>query len=677
VNDAVLIFSWLSTWKASGYGDIELAVKAVKEGATDFITKPWDNLKLLATLQAALKLRLSNKEFRKLRLKQKQISEDINRNYGQIIGESTVMKDLYKTINKVASTEANILLMGENGTGKELIAHEIHRQSGRSRKDFISVDLGALSETLFESELFGHVKGAFTDAKDDRIGRFEAASEGALFLDEIGNLNFCLQAKLLSAIKNKKITPLGSNREIQVDIWIISATNKDLPAMVKESLFREDLFYRLNTVQINVPPLRDRENDLVLISEFYLSQFAGKYDRSPLKFTSKTNRDLTNFFAAVQNDDSSIIYQRLVPDKIYRNLYRSFDDINNRIRKLKIESITRNQYLQNVVDHIGIGLLSFDDNENIDILNSAAKNLVKIPAIRKLGRLEEIDKSLPGLLRELKPGEQKLIKLRVEDELLQISAKASVFKMEERKIKLISLQNIKNELEEKEPESWQKLIRILTHKILNSISPISSTIKTIKEFLSTNSKKAKSINDIEQEIIDDSVKGLNIIEERSDGLVDFVEKFRSLTLQPKPIFRQFSIKELFENIKLLMTKELNENNILLEIEVIPESLALTADKKLVEQILINLINNSIQAFDNTEDRRITLRALYIANKNVVIQVIDNGTGISDENMERIFVPFFATKYKGSGIGLSLSREIMGLHNGKIRVRSVPAVESLC
>jgi DNA-binding NtrC family response regulator len=270
----------------TAYGDIELAVKAIREGATDFITKPWDNQKLLATLQAALKLRLSNKEIRKLKLKQKQINEDINRNYGQIIGESDVMQDLYKTIAKVAKTEANILLMGENGTGKELIAREIHRQSKRSQRDFMSVDLGALSETLFESELFGHTKGAFTDARDDRIGRFEAASGGTLFLDEIGNLNFSLQAKLLSAIELKKITPVGTNKVIPVDVRIISATNKDLPSMVTDSLFREDLFYRLNTVQINIPPLRERENDIILISEFYLGQFAAKYDRLPLKFTS-------------------------------------------------------------------------------------------------------------------------------------------------------------------------------------------------------------------------------------------------------------------------------------------------------------------------------------------------------------------------------------------------------
>ncbi len=392
---------------------------------------------------------------------------------------------------------------------------------------------------------------------------------------------------------------------------------------------------------------------------------------------NKTNRDLTGFFAAVQNDDSSIIYQRMAPDKNFRNLYKNLDDINNRIRKLKIESVTRNQYLQNVVDHVGVGLLSFDDNDNIDILNSATRNLIKISGVKKLSRLEKISKSLPVLLRELKPGEQKLIKVRAGDELLQLAVKASVFKMEERKIKLISFQNIKNELEEKELESWQKLIRILTHEIMNSISPISSTIKTIKGFLTNSeSKKPKSVNDIGQELINDSVKGLSIIEERSDGLVDFVEKFRSLTLLPKPVFKQFSINELFESIKLLMAKELHKNKITLEIQVAPASLAITADKKLIEQILINLINNSIQAFDNIENRKIMLKAYYISDKNPIIQVVDNGKGISDENIDKIFIPFFTTKRQGSGIGLSLSLEIMRLHSGRIRVRSVPEKETI-
>lgn len=392
---------------------------------------------------------------------------------------------------------------------------------------------------------------------------------------------------------------------------------------------------------------------------------------------NKTNRDLTSFFAAIQNDDSSIIYQKMSTGSSYRKLYQSFDDVNDRIRKLKIESVTRNQYLQNVVDHVGIGLLSFDDNDNIDILNNATRNLIRVPGVKKLSRLETVNKSLPALLRELKPGKQKLIKIRTEDELLQLAVKASVFKMEEKRIKLVSLQNIKNELEEKELESWQKLIRILTHEIMNSISPISSTIKTIKGFLTgSDSKRTRSVNDIEQELIDDSVKGLNIIEERSDGLVDFVEKFRSLTLLPKPVFKQFSINELFESIKLLMAKEVHKNEIALEIEVIPPSLVITADKKLVEQILINLINNSIQAFDNVKNRKIILKAFYFSNRNPVIQVIDNGNGIDNENTDKIFIPFFTTKKKGSGIGLSLSREIMRLHSGRIRVKSVPEKETV-
>ncbi len=279
----------------TAYGDIELAVKAIKEGATDFVLKPWDNQKLLATLQAALELRKSRKEVKKLRLKHKQLHDDLDRYYTKIIGESPQMKHLMKTITKVAATDANVLILGENGTGKELIAREIHRQSKRSSHDFVAVDLGALSESLFESEMFGYVRGAFTDAKEDRIGRFEVASGGTLFLDEIGNLNFSLQAKLLTAIEQKKITPLGTNKEVVVNIRLLSATNKDLCEMVNENLFREDLFYRLNTVQIEVPPLRERDGDVLLLAEHYLQKYGVKYEKPQLKFKSDALEKLENY----------------------------------------------------------------------------------------------------------------------------------------------------------------------------------------------------------------------------------------------------------------------------------------------------------------------------------------------------------------------------------------------
>jgi DNA-binding NtrC family response regulator len=278
----------------TAYGEIDLAVKAIREGAFDFITKPWDNNRLLATLQAALQLRLSKKEVKKLQLKEKQMREDLGRGFSTIIGESPAMKELMFKISKVAKTDANVLIIGENGTGKELVAREIHRLSHRHDKSFVNVDIGALTETLFESELFGYKKGSFTDAKEDRIGRFEAADEGTLFMDEIGNIGLSLQSKLLSAIEQRRITPLGSNRAVEINIRLITATNKDLNEMVKNGHFREDLFYRINTVQIEIPPLRDRGNDVIKLAEYYLNYYARKYERCSLKFNGKTLEKLRN-----------------------------------------------------------------------------------------------------------------------------------------------------------------------------------------------------------------------------------------------------------------------------------------------------------------------------------------------------------------------------------------------
>lgn len=276
----------------TAYGDVELAIRAIKEGAVDFVLKPWENNKLLATLQSALSLSNSKKQIRHLQLKEKQLKEDASRGFTSIIGESEVMLDLHKKIHKVAKTDASILLLGENGTGKELVAREIHRLSKRSQNDFVSVDLGALAETLIESELFGHVKGAYTDAREDRIGRFEAADKGTLFLDEIANLSYPMQAKLLTSIEQRKITSLGSNRPVNVDIRIISATNKNIKTLVNQGMFREDLFYRINTIQLEIPPLRIRGDDIILLAEHYLHEFSTRYDRKGIKFSNDSLKKL-------------------------------------------------------------------------------------------------------------------------------------------------------------------------------------------------------------------------------------------------------------------------------------------------------------------------------------------------------------------------------------------------
>lgn len=268
----------------TAYGDTELAVDAMKLGATDFVLKPWQNEKLLATITSAVKLAQSNHEISILKNKQAVISEVADQKFGEFIGHSEAMQNVFDIIKKSAKTDANVLILGESGTGKELVARALHRESQRHNQTFISVDMGTISDNLFESELFGHKKGAFTDARQDRMGRFEAAHQGTLFLDEIGNIPLPLQGKLLTAIQQKQITPVGANRSINVDIRLICATNADLLAEITEQKFRQDLLYRINTVEINLPPLRERGEDICLLAEHYLQIFAKKYNKLDLRF---------------------------------------------------------------------------------------------------------------------------------------------------------------------------------------------------------------------------------------------------------------------------------------------------------------------------------------------------------------------------------------------------------
>ncbi len=285
----------ISVIMITAFGDIELAVKAVKEGAFDFILKPWNNNKLITTLHAAMKLRKSRVENVSLINTATTLKQELKQPVQSIIGQSDSMKRVMNMVKKVAKTDANIFITGENGTGKELIAKEIHRYSNRANELMLSVDMGSISESLFESELFGHTKGSFTDAKEDRIGKFETANKGTLFLDEIGNLSLSMQAKILSVLQNRSVTKLGTSRAVPIDIRLISATNKDLSAMIQQGLFREDLLYRINTITIKLPPLRERENDILLLAEFYLRKYCAKYNKQGLKINQKATQKLLNY----------------------------------------------------------------------------------------------------------------------------------------------------------------------------------------------------------------------------------------------------------------------------------------------------------------------------------------------------------------------------------------------
>lgn len=256
----------------TAYGDIDLAIRSLKEGASDFLVKPWKNEKLVETMHHILKKKQA------IKLQNIQIGKGL-----KIIGESDVMQDVFLKINKVAPTDANILILGENGTGKDLIAQAIHENSNRRNKPFIKVDVGALTSTLFESELFGYKKGAFTGANENRMGRFEAANGGTLFLDEIGNITLGQQVRLLSVLQNRQVIPLGSNEFIDLDIRLICATNLSLEDLANENKFRKDLIYRINTVDIVVPPLRDRSTDIALLSHYFIDLYAEKYFKGPFK----------------------------------------------------------------------------------------------------------------------------------------------------------------------------------------------------------------------------------------------------------------------------------------------------------------------------------------------------------------------------------------------------------
>ncbi len=283
--DAVVIF-------ITAFGDVEKAVRAVHSGAADFVLKPWQNEKLLVTIHNAVQLRKSRREATSLRERQQGLSESYDQPFHDFIGVSEEMRRVFSTIKKVAHTDASVLILGENGTGKELVARALHRNSKRKDDVFVNVDLGSISETLFESELFGHVRGAYTDAKKDRPGRFEIASGGTLFLDEIGNLSMPLQAKLLTVIEKGEVIRVGSNRHIPVDVRLICATNMPVHQLTKEKRFRQDLLYRINTIEIHLPPLRDRIEDIPLLANHFLKRLVKKYGKNVTGISSSAMKKL-------------------------------------------------------------------------------------------------------------------------------------------------------------------------------------------------------------------------------------------------------------------------------------------------------------------------------------------------------------------------------------------------
>jgi nitrogen fixation/metabolism regulation signal transduction histidine kinase len=325
---------------------------------------------------------------------------------------------------------------------------------------------------------------------------------------------------------------------------------------------------------------------------------------------------------------------------------------------------------------VGIGLIAFQPDGHVELINTAAKRLLRVPRLKNIKSLESLSKTLVDTMLRLRSRENALVKVEDENELLHLALYATEFKLRGLKYSLLSIQNIHSELEEREMEAWQKLIRVLTHEIMNSITPIASLTSTISGLIKdAYGKKIKS-DKFQNEAFKDIQQALQTIQKRSQGLLHFVDAYRNLALIPKPNFQIFPIKELLDRVRKLMQANIEKNSIRFKISVEPESLELTADPELIEQVLINLMLNALQAVERRKKSRIELNALMDGRGRIIIQVVDNGPGIPKENLEKIFIPFFSTKEEGSGIGLSLSRQIIRLHHGSIGVHSEPDAQTV-
>jgi two-component system, NtrC family, nitrogen regulation sensor histidine kinase NtrY len=387
-------------------------------------------------------------------------------------------------------------------------------------------------------------------------------------------------------------------------------------------------------------------------------------------YVNRTNLRLSQFFESIRYADFSTSFSEKDHGKSFETLYLSFNRVLEEFKKYRTEKEEHYNYLQTVVQHINTGILCFDRKGRVDMYNKAARKLFRNNLIRNIAELQTVQTDLPDILMKLRAGDKMLVKIFAGDELKQLSIFATEFRMRGEEYTLVAFQDIHAELEEKEIESWQKLIRVLTHEIMNSITPISSLASTISEMLIDTSHDNPKLNKLDNEAVANIDNAIQTIQKRSNGLLNFVDIYRNLTRIPQPNFRYFPVKEAFGRAEQLLKQKMDELHIDCQCLVYPNDLMLTADPDLIDQVIINLLLNSVDAVKSADNPRILMKA-YHDNHKTIIEVSDNGSGIKQDIIEKIFMPFFTSKKHGSGIGLSLSRQIMHLHKGSISVRSKP------
>jgi nitrogen fixation/metabolism regulation signal transduction histidine kinase len=385
-----------------------------------------------------------------------------------------------------------------------------------------------------------------------------------------------------------------------------------------------------------------------------------------IHFLNRTNTKIAFFFDAIRNDDSTLNFPVNTGNKSLNELNISLNKVNVLIRNIKFELQEQEQYFKTILEHVSIGIITFNENGNIYLSNTAARNLINHEHLTHINQIAQIDGKLYMAIRDLQPGDRKLVSFKNQTGIVQLSLKSTLFKTAQETFQLVAIQDIKNELEAKELESWIKLIRVLTHEIMNTVAPITSLSQTILEYFKNLDGQLPS-----EKIINNTIKGLEVINERGTGLIGFVDTYRKLTRIPQPDKKAVSVAMLFENTITLVKSEPENEQVQILREVKPVDLEIVADKKQIAQVLINLLKNSIEALKNKPDGKITIRSELNTNGRALITITDNGPGINEELMDKIFIPFFTTKENGSGIGLSLSRQIMQMHGGSLKLISTP------
>ncbi len=396
---------------------------------------------------------------------------------------------------------------------------------------------------------------------------------------------------------------------------------------------------------------------------------------SLIRFVDKTNRDLASFLESIRFSEFTRSFQIEGMGRSFNELNKAFDDVIADFQKVRSEKEEHFHYLQSIVQNIDVSILAYQKNGTVEMINKAAKKLFQLSSINNIEKLNTLSPELVETLLNIKPGYNKLVKVQDDDDFLQLAIQATEFKLKNKIIVLTTIKNIQNVLEEQETEAWQKLIRVLTHEIMNSITPIASLSATLESILRPYTSEEET-EKIDVETVQEIKQALTTINKRSNGLLHFVNTYRNLTRIPKPNFKMVKAGDLFSNIEELMKEEMKGKDIHLIKQIEPESFEISMDEQLIEQVMINLIKNSIHAVEDKEDSRIIMKAFFNKRGRPTIQVIDNGSGILKDVIDKIFIPFFTTKPTGSGIGLALSRQILRLHGGTITAQSQPDKETV-